>query len=115
MLNPIEVDQYRDSDYLKRVWDKLSSQIWTVVETYEQSGQNYDGTAKDPWDFRFMTMPGGGKEGKGRCVYEIFYCFLLARDHPHLLRNICTTLENEECISCEIILEDGTEVDGSLH
>jgi hypothetical protein len=113
-LNPCEVDQYRDSDYLKKVWDKLRRRIWTVMEAFERSGQNEDGSWKDPWDFRFMTMPPGTQTGKSRCVFEIFYCFLLARDRPHLLRNIRTTLENEERFSGDIILEDGTEVDGAV-
>ena len=79
-LNPQEVDQYRDSDYLKRVWDKLRRRIRTVMEAYERSGQNDDGTFKDPWDFRFLTMPPGTAQsaGKSRCVFEIFYCFLIS-------------------------------------
>ena len=56
-------------------WLKLKSKVMYMLEQYEQSGQNADGSMKDPWDFLFLST-GDGK--KGRSVLEIVYGFLLA-------------------------------------
>ncbi len=60
----------RGSDYLMGKWQKLKHRVMYMSEQYEQSGQNANGSMKDPWEFRFLST---GDRKKGRCVLEIVY------------------------------------------